>query len=214
MKHKLKGIAETREVWLDGKLLSPERSLGIRKHSPDGFNWGYGGSGPAQLALAVVLEVNNTYEGYQDFKFNTIARLTIDKDFEIEFDLNFIRAKRFMATKLTEIIGIKKAGTNELIVMRFQGEGANTYMEEIARLTPAADAEIIMEVMVESWNKHNKLITMLGKAIKEEVNKFESNKAAADWFNNNTPNVGITINYQNYAPLPDWVKEAKDLIEL
>ena len=25
-------------------------------HSPDGFNWGYGGSGPAQLALAILAD--------------------------------------------------------------------------------------------------------------------------------------------------------------
>lgn len=28
----------------------------IRNHSPDGFEWGYGGSGPAQLALALVAD--------------------------------------------------------------------------------------------------------------------------------------------------------------
>lgn len=30
--------------------------LDIRSHSPDGFEWGYGGSGPAQLALALVAD--------------------------------------------------------------------------------------------------------------------------------------------------------------
>ncbi len=29
----------------------------LRKHSPDGFEWGYGGSGPAQLSLALCAEV-------------------------------------------------------------------------------------------------------------------------------------------------------------
>jgi hypothetical protein len=28
----------------------------IRDHSPDGFEWGYGGSGPAQLALALCVD--------------------------------------------------------------------------------------------------------------------------------------------------------------
>jgi hypothetical protein len=28
----------------------------IRNHSPTGFEWGYGGSGPAQLALALVAD--------------------------------------------------------------------------------------------------------------------------------------------------------------
>lgn len=44
------------QVFKDGVLLSPQRSLQIRNHSPDGFSWGYGGSGPHQLALALLLE--------------------------------------------------------------------------------------------------------------------------------------------------------------
>lgn len=38
-----------------GALLSPRND--VRNHSPDGFQWGYGGSGPAQLALALCLDV-------------------------------------------------------------------------------------------------------------------------------------------------------------
>ena len=55
MVHSLKGIASTREIYLDGKYLDPARSQKAWNHSPDGFNWGYGGSGPAQLALAIML---------------------------------------------------------------------------------------------------------------------------------------------------------------
>ena len=87
MKHVLKGEANTRRVWLDGKELLPDDSQAYRNHSPDGFAWGYGGSGPAQLALAVMLEVTGQPDWYQDFKWNTIANLPQDQDFEIEFDL-------------------------------------------------------------------------------------------------------------------------------
>lgn len=86
MKHKLQGVAATREVLLDGKPLDPARSLKVRDHSPDGFNWGYGGSGPAQLALAIMLELTDKADGYQDFKWNTIAKLPQGKDFDIEFE--------------------------------------------------------------------------------------------------------------------------------
>jgi len=88
MKHKLKGIEETREIWLDGKYLKPERSQKVRNHSPDGFNWGYGGSGPAQLALAIALELTGKSESYQDFKWCIIAKLP-QTDFEIEFEFEF-----------------------------------------------------------------------------------------------------------------------------
>ena len=85
--HTLVGKADTREVWLDGHKLDPAPSQKYRNHSPDGFNWGYGGSGPAQLALAIMLKLTGKADGYQDFKFNFIAGLPIDQDFEITFEL-------------------------------------------------------------------------------------------------------------------------------
>ena len=48
-------------------------------HSPDGFAWGYGGSGPAQLAYAILFDVTNDADKsqrfYQDYKFAVIAGL-------------------------------------------------------------------------------------------------------------------------------------------
>ena len=59
--------------------LNPKPSQELRNHSPDGFNWGYSGSGPAQLALAILLEVTQDTEIafylYQDFKFQFIATI-------------------------------------------------------------------------------------------------------------------------------------------
>ena len=40
----------------DGTELSLERSRKLRHHSPTGFSWGYHGGGPAQLALALLLD--------------------------------------------------------------------------------------------------------------------------------------------------------------
>ena len=83
--HVLRGNADTREVWLDDEWLDPAPSQVIRNHSPDGFNWGYGGSGPAQLALAVTLEVTGKPDGYQQFKWDLIAGLPQGEDFEVSF---------------------------------------------------------------------------------------------------------------------------------
>ena len=44
-------------IWIDGVEVLPDASQKIRNHSPDGFNWGYGGSGPAQAALAICLHI-------------------------------------------------------------------------------------------------------------------------------------------------------------
>lgn len=43
-------------VLVNGQTLPLAPSLKVFKHSPTGFNWGYGGSGPAQLALAILLD--------------------------------------------------------------------------------------------------------------------------------------------------------------
>jgi len=67
-------------VTFDGRPLDP--CLYIRNHSPDGFNWGYGGSGPAQLALAMIVRVSCTRVAqtlYQEFKAGVIARITVDE---------------------------------------------------------------------------------------------------------------------------------------
>ena len=82
--HVLKGDEE-RNVWLNGKQLLPGESQKERNHSPDGFNWGYGGSGPAQLALAVLLKLTGRSEGYHQFKWKYIAPLCIDEPFKIMF---------------------------------------------------------------------------------------------------------------------------------
>ncbi len=63
-----------------GYALDPRHDL--RNHSPDGFNFGYGGSGPAQLSLALLADAlgndAKAQQWYQDFKFKVIARLEGD----------------------------------------------------------------------------------------------------------------------------------------
>ena len=53
------GHGQSREVWWGQEGLHPRKSLAVYNHSPDGFAWGYGGSGPAQLALAILLRATN-----------------------------------------------------------------------------------------------------------------------------------------------------------
>jgi hypothetical protein len=55
----------------------------LRQHSPTGYEWGYAGSGPAQLSLAILADAlgdaDNAQKLYQDFKFSVVARLSGDK---------------------------------------------------------------------------------------------------------------------------------------
>ena len=66
---------------VNGRALDPRFDL--RFHSPDGFEWGYGGSGPAQLALALLadhLQDNQRALAlYQDFKWKVVAGLPRDE---------------------------------------------------------------------------------------------------------------------------------------
>ena len=51
----------------------------LANHSPTGFSWGYEGSGPAQLALAILADYMKDSPKalliYQDFKRAVVARL-------------------------------------------------------------------------------------------------------------------------------------------
>lgn len=51
-------------------------------HSPTGFEWGYLGSGPAQLAFAILLDhfgdLDQARVFYQAFKFDVIGGLSQD----------------------------------------------------------------------------------------------------------------------------------------
>ena len=64
-------------VVADARSLQPWPSLRLANHSPDGFNWGYGGSGPAQLALGILLDhtgdAKRALAHYQPFKSAFVA---------------------------------------------------------------------------------------------------------------------------------------------
>ena len=78
-------------VVVNGEELFPGASQAIINHSPDGFEWGHEGSGPAQLALALLLHHSITpfphpkdqpwdrtafiKAHYQEFKRQFIARV-------------------------------------------------------------------------------------------------------------------------------------------
>lgn len=95
--------------------LDPRPSQKIINHSPDGFEWGYRGSGPAQLALAILLDLYpNTPDvaesHYQEFKAVFIAQADncgfviteeqvrgwVDEQMQIDLDLeDRLRAKTY-----------------------------------------------------------------------------------------------------------------------
>ena len=64
------------ELRVDGKTIFPFESQKVYNHSPTGFEIGYGGAGPSQLALAIMLDLYGqtaALKDYQDFKWKFIA---------------------------------------------------------------------------------------------------------------------------------------------
>ncbi|HEY8416324.1 MAG TPA: DUF6166 domain-containing protein [Thermaerobacter sp.] len=91
----------------------------VVRHSPTGFEWGYGGSGPADLALSILTDylgdvylIVHTDDGemtrehtvqiadrlYQEFKWQFIAPLDCDRPWRITGQQisDWLRAKGFM----------------------------------------------------------------------------------------------------------------------
>lgn len=63
-------------------VLTPTASLKLINHSPDGFEWGYAGSGPSQLSLAILLKAcgkEMAMNYYDIFKWDVITQLPRDK---------------------------------------------------------------------------------------------------------------------------------------
>jgi hypothetical protein len=60
--------------------------LDLFPHSPSGFCWGYGGSGPAQLALAILADVVDAERAvalHHDFKSQRIVTIPQDADWSM-----------------------------------------------------------------------------------------------------------------------------------
>lgn len=66
-------------VGADGRRRGLDPRLDLENKSPTGYEWGYAGSGPAQLALALCADALGDDRGalavYQRFKFAVVARL-------------------------------------------------------------------------------------------------------------------------------------------
>ena len=91
-------LGGTNRVWDPaGQQLDPR--VDLWNHSPTGLEWGYGGSGPAQLALGILADYLTRNYGsevadriavdlHQRFKFTVISKLHPD---EWEIPLEYIR---------------------------------------------------------------------------------------------------------------------------
>ncbi len=89
----------------DGRVRPLNPRNDVWNHSPDGFEWGYGGSGPAQLALAILCDAlcdsDVAIQYHQAFKFEVISAIK-GNDFElthVEVLDTFLRIKKERANR-------------------------------------------------------------------------------------------------------------------
>ena len=64
-------MLETIKFWRDNREARSNVAQSVVKHSPDGFEWGYGGSGPADLAYNILYALTTeriANELYQTFR--------------------------------------------------------------------------------------------------------------------------------------------------
>jgi hypothetical protein len=86
-------------VRVDGRPLDPR--LDLANHSPTGFEWGYNGSGPAQLALALLADAlgddDEALCWYQHYKESVVSALRHDEwsltEREIRWTVNALRSR-------------------------------------------------------------------------------------------------------------------------
>lgn len=88
-----------RRVECDGKPLDPRCDL--KNHSGGDFSWGYAGSGPGQLALAILAAIfddSMALDLYQEFKWEIIAKLSQ----EAGWSMDEIDVSTWVSSKLRE----------------------------------------------------------------------------------------------------------------
>lgn len=70
-------------VAFDGTVSDLPLRLDLFNHSPTGFEWGYSGSGPAQLALALLAHAleddDRAFQHHQRFKFKHVASFDAER---------------------------------------------------------------------------------------------------------------------------------------
>lgn len=104
----IKGIYLENAIYIDGARISTADSLRLQNHAPDGgVSWGYHGSGPSQLALALLLRFGATDKEalafYQDLKREVIATLPpLDFEMKDEKVTEWLESKRIFSKEFPD----------------------------------------------------------------------------------------------------------------
>jgi len=140
--------------------LDPTPSQEIINHSPDGFNWGYSGSGPSQLALGILYDVtgdrNLSLRYYHDFKEDCIRSMPDQWQLKENSVITWIEKKMF-----DELDGVFQTMAEQSKRTKYQG------------VEPELVAEKIVE---ENWNMSSVLFEVLRRQLEYNITKFRLHK--------------------------------------
>jgi hypothetical protein len=130
----------------------------LANHSPDGGEWGYGGSGPAQLALALLADAfGGSRAGdqlalgfYQEFKGRVVAGLAQELPWTMTQERVLFEAKDLMLQDLEYAASRVQQGRDRLVSLDLnarlddaekRGEGLDDFDAWKAQPTRQADEE-------------------------------------------------------------------------
>lgn len=153
--------------------LSLEKSLQVVDHAPDGFQWGYNGSGPAQLSAAILYEVTNNADlarrYYQIFKHDLVARW--GETFEINEHqvLAWLSTIGALQVNVADTAKIEFEAFNQLYEKAFQrwkrASASGQGHQVLEAITPCAEAIELSRDWLEKYKPHiQKLRPATGEA--------------------------------------------------
>jgi len=131
------------QIIVDGKYLSPTRSQKIINHSPDGFSWGYRGSGPSQLSLAIVVEA---IEKMMNEKRLAFDHQIVERDVE-EYYIVKIGAVGEIAI---DNVMQKRKPTDAYVAEKLAARLYQDFKDEFVSRWPM-DADFTIDIDMEKW---------------------------------------------------------------
>ncbi|MXV73208.1 hypothetical protein F4Z99_02885 [Candidatus Poribacteria bacterium] len=142
--------------------LSLEKSLQVVDHAPDGFQWGYNGSGPAQLSAAILYEVTSNEDlarqYYQIFKHDQVAQW--GETFEINEHqvLAWLSTVGALQVNVVDTAKIEFEAFNQLYEKAFQrwkrASGAGQGHQVLEAIPPCENAISLTQDWVEKYKPH------------------------------------------------------------
>lgn len=131
------------------------------RHSPDGFEFGYGGSGPSELARCILLDCVKSDAHYQDFKWTFIAGA---KGNRLEIREELIRTW----LKKKEASAFNKTATRKELIVKLEA------MRPPCKIIVSSETEIRIQTVPMQSGKHQTFIIdlkPLGETVEEYLRK-------------------------------------------